>query len=273
MNRFCRFFLILWTLSGAANAWAEALQPEVSAQQFVAHINYARVAIAMNDKAVAQQHIRKAQELIGLLRQENMEARKAVHVESGRVVYDYDTDADHKYHYFPVSHRTVEVQKVVKGPFWAKNALAVADADVVYLSLDLRGNDAEKGLAKASRALAQDYFTDADKYLARVTDRVVKVDKQRALPQKVAGDNIALARDFLAMDNFEGAGFALKHADKALEMMESRRDKAGRHDRIIAIRKDIGQLMAQVADKTPGLLQKDGDAMIGWQRELNHLKD
>lgn len=255
--------------AAAKEEFAGAVEaPEDMAQQFVAHVNYARVAIAMDDVELAQTHIRIARELVGLLKQENLEQRKVVQVESGRVVYAYDTD--YKYHYFPVGGKPVEVQKVAK-PFWASSGtLAVTDADVVYLSLDVSGNEAEKGLAKASKALEQDYVSDADRYLAKLTDKVVKVDKKQALPQVVARDNISLARNFLSMENYNGARFALKHAGLALNSLEKKAVDAARKERIVAMRQDIAQLQKDILARDPGLLQKADARMENWWNDLKN---
>ncbi len=247
---------------------ADADHPAQAASQFVAHINYARVAIAMKDYPLAQTHIEQAQDSLSVLRQASLEGKKVVQVESGRVVYAYDTN--YKTHYFPVE-RPVEVKKVTKGPFWARgNTLAVTDADVVYLTLDLSGDKPEKGLAKAMQALSQDYVSDADKDLAKLSDQVVKVERKRSLPQEVARDNIALARDFVAMDNYSGARFALKHAAVALDEFEKQQPAGEKREQVVTMHKEVGALQEQVAKGDPGLLAKADAQMEGWWTRLRN---
>jgi hypothetical protein len=246
--------------------------PELAAAHFVDHINYARVALAMHEYDVANAHISEAQDALALLRQANLESHKSVQVESGRVVYDYDTDQ--KNHYFPVSSEPVEVREMGKGPFWAKaNTLAVTDAEIAYVTLDLNGSNAEKGLAKAKKALEQEYYTDADAALSKLIQQVVKVDAKDHMPQQVASDNIALARDFLSLNNYAGARFALKHADAALDTLERGLEEGDRKDRAEAMRKEVQTLRDEVAAGDPGLLTRADSSLKQWWRELKSWTD
>ena len=211
----------------------DLLEGDVSSAQtagrFVDHINYARVAIALHNYSDAHAHIVEAKAILAHLKIASLEHNKKVHMESGRVIYDYDTNQ--QVHYFSMNSEPVEITKMTKGPVWAKvNSLAVTDAEIAYVTLDVSGNTAEKGLAKADKALEQAYYSDADKLLATLIQKVVKVDTQQHLPQQVAHDNIVLAQDFLSLNNYTGADFALKHADIALdEAKQSDGSDAGQH--------------------------------------------
>ena len=189
----------------------------VAAERFVQHVNYARVALAMKNGPLAREHIIQAKRLVKSLKAS--QRRPVSTVESGRVTYNYDTGF--KEHYYPIETGPVEVKKLDKGPFWAtKETLAITDADIVYLTLDLRGDVAEKHLQIARSAIDDGRLADADNQLATLTNAVVKVENKIPLPRDMARDNIALAHNFLAAGNYDGARFALKHADGALEDLE-----------------------------------------------------
>ena len=127
---------------------AEALtDPRVAAERFVAHVNYARVALAMKNGDLARQHITQARNMVTIITNATAEQRRVIDVAAGRVNYDYDLK--HKYSYFPIDAGRVEVKEVSDGPIWAKNSLAVSDAEVVTLSLDLTNDKAEGYLSRA----------------------------------------------------------------------------------------------------------------------------
>jgi hypothetical protein len=54
------------------------------------------------------------------------------------------------------------------GPIWARGDLAVTDADIVYLSLDLTGNKAQNYLTKATNAIAENELGEAENQLEKL---------------------------------------------------------------------------------------------------------
>jgi hypothetical protein len=242
------------------------LDPRVAASSFVEHINYARVALAMKNPSLAKQHISEARNMITLIKNSATEQRLITSVESGRIVYKYDTEF--KYHYFPVQTGPVEVKQLSNGPLWAKNDLAVTDADIVYLTLDLRGNKADNYLIEAEAAIAATNYRIADGRLAMLTQAVVTVDSKVALPLDKATDNIALSRHFMAAKNYEGAGFALKHADDALDVLEKLEGSPMRKADISMMRKEVSEMQAELTKKDPNLYEKVDAKMNKWWLDI-----
>ncbi len=247
---------------------AAVTDPRVAAASFVEHVNYARVALAMKNVDLARQHTTQARNMVMLIKGASVEQRRITKLESGRIVYQYDTE--HKYHYFPIQTGPVQVKQMSDGPLWAKNDLAVTDADIVYLSLDLTGDDAETYLSAVETAIAAGDLKKADNQLAKLTDAVVMVDSKTSVPSDKARDNIALARNFIAGKNYDGARYALKHADEALdEMQEDNSNKARRAD-IAAMRKDMSDLQGHITKKDPTMIQQADSKLDKWWKELKN---
>lgn len=244
----------------------EVVDPRVAAASFVEHVNYARVALAMKQVDVAGQHIASARNMVMLIKGATAEKLRITEVESGRIVYQYDTE--YKYHYFPIHTGPVQVKKIGDGPAWAKNDLAVMDADIVYLTLDLTDDKAEAFLGAAETAIAANDLKEADNQLAKLTDAVVTIDSKISVPSDKAYDNIGLARSFIAAKNYDGARYALKHADNALDEMEQSDSYKARRPEIAVMRKDVGYLQDVVTQKDPTLIEKANTKMDKWWKDL-----
>jgi hypothetical protein len=146
----------------------------------------------------------------------------------------------------------------------------VTEADIVYLTLDLTGDKAEIHLTEAETAIANGDLKSADNHLAQLTEAVVKVDSKVALPSIKAHDNIALARNFIAGKNYDGASYALKHADEALDEMQKDDNNKARLVEIAAMRNDVSNLQKYIAIKDPNMIQKANAKMEKWWKELKN---
>ncbi len=241
--------------------------PRVAATSFIEHVNFARVALAMKNTYLAKQHLTQARNMVSVIKNATSEQRVMSAVESGRIVYKYDTE--YKYHYFPLQAGPVQVKQLDNGPLWASNDLAVTDADIVYLTLDLTGDKAETHLIAAEAALNANNLKLADTHLAQLTQEVMTVDNKVAMPSIKARDNIALARSFIAGKNYDGASYALKHADEALDEMQSSDANKPRLTEITAMRKDVATLQEFVSKKDPSMIQKANAKIDQWWNDLN----
>lgn len=245
---------------------AEIADPRVGASAFIEHVNYARVALAMKNTDLAKQHIIEARNVAAFIKDTPTEKLRITEVQSGRVIYQYETE--YKYHYFPINAGPVQVKTIDNGALWAKNSLAVSDADIVYLSLDLTGNKVESYLTASEKAITAGNLKEAGNQLAKLTEVVVTVNSETSVPSDKAHDNIALARNFLAGKNYNGANYALKHADEALdEMLKADAYKEHREE-IVAMRKDVSDLQSYIAKKDPTMIQKADAKMDKWWKEL-----
>lgn len=238
----------------------------VAASGFVEHVNYARVALAIKNTDLAKQHISQARNMMTIIKSATVDQRRIARVESGRIVYQYDTQ--YKYHYFPVKTGPVQVKEISKGSIWSENNLAVTDADIVYLTLDLSGDQAEDFLAKAEAAIVASDLKEADNQLAKLTDSVVMVDSKASMPADKAKDNLALARNFLIGKNYDGARYALTHADNALDEMQKKDTYNNYQADIIVMRRDVANLQGYITKKDPTMLEKSDAKIEKWWKDL-----
>jgi hypothetical protein len=254
------------TMSSTPVSNALLSDPRVAAQRFVAHVNYARVALAMKNAELARDNIMQARAMSAIIMNATTEQRRVAHVVAGRVMYEFDTE--HKYNYFPIETGPVVVKDVSDGPMWAKNSLAVRDAEIVYLTLDLSNDKAEAYLAQAESDIAAGKFKEAEKQLGELTDAVVAKDSKMSLPLDKAHDNIGIAQNFIVAQNYDGARFALGHADDALDEMQKDDVYKKHHSAITAMRQEVKDLRAVITKKDPTMLQKTGAKLGQWMKEL-----
>jgi hypothetical protein len=240
--------------------------PRIAAGNFVEHVNYARVALAMKNADLATQHIAQARSMMTIIDGATVEQRRITDVGSGRIAYQYETT--YKYHYFPIQTGLMQVKEISNGPVWAANDLAVTDADIVYLTLDLTDNKAEKYLQSAVTTIAANDLIEAYIQLAMLIDAVVTVDSKISVPSDKARDNIALARNFIAGKNYDGARYALKHGDDALDEMQRNDAYKAHYKDIISMRKDISELQTFITKKDPTMIEKADKKLGKWWGEL-----
>lgn len=237
-----------------------------AAKRFVQHVNYARVALAMKNGPLAHDHIVQARGMLRQLRK-SAPAKRELTASSGHVVYNYNTA--HKDHYYPIETGPMELETLDKAPFWtSKNTLAVTDADIVYVTLDVRNNRTERYLRVADHNIGEGKLVGADNQLAALTNEVIHVSNKKPLSHDVAEDNIALAHSFLTAGNYDGARFALKHADSALENLEIDSAYKTHRPAIIAMRQQVSDMQNTIRRNDPSLLEKTSLRMEGWRQDI-----
>ena len=240
--------------------------PRVAAQNFVAHVNYARVALAMKNADLALQHIGQARSMVVLITSATTDQRRIQNVTAGRVNYTFDTV--HKYNYFPLEAGPMKIKEVSDGPIWAKNSLAVSDAEIVMLTLDLSNDKAETYLTEAEAYVKEGKLVEAQTKLGELTDAVVSVDNKVSIPVDKAHDNISIARNFLSGQNYDGARYALGHADDALDEMQKDDAYKAHQDGLVEMRKQIKEMRAVITKRDPTVLQQSGTTLDKWMTDL-----
>jgi hypothetical protein len=241
--------------------------PRQAVERFIQHVNAARVALAMKDQAQASEHLRQARQQANILKNASADQRQVSRVESGRVIYQDQPNT--RNYYFPVETGPVSMQKVETGPFWAKNkGAAVTDAEIVYLSLDLSGDKAEQRLSEAMNEIERNEISSAQATLDGLIDEVIKEDEVTPLPHEKARANMALARSFIAQQNYEGARFALDHAKDALEEMDDNSRYADRRDRNIAMRQEVERMQSDIQRNDPTMLERADAQIREWWNDL-----
>lgn len=236
-----------------------------TAADFVGDINYARIALAKDNGDLAEKNILAARDMMAQMKYITIDTHVIEGIESGRVVYSYDTD--YRYHYFPIETGAMEIKKMSHGPLWAKADLAVTDADVVYLTVDLSNNTAER-LDAAEADIKAEHLKEADIQLAKLTDEVVTVDESTSDPLTKARDNILLTRNFVTAGNYTGARYALKHADAALDEMQKDDTYEIQRTQIVKMRREVRHLQHIISKDDPTMAHKALVKLDTWWAEL-----
>lgn len=252
-------------IAPAVDASSAAQDLRLAGISFIQHVNYARVALAMNNVQLGKQHIVDAQKLLGTIHGANPDTLRMTGVAAGNVKYKENTGK----FYYPLDAGAIEVEKTNQGPFWGRDGLAVTDAEIAYVTLDFRNDDADKYLAKALQEVDGGKIKAAQNDLGWLMHKVVDTHgKETSLPLDRARDNIALARSFIAMQNYDGARYALKHADKALNAMDKDDRYKDRRTAIDSMRQDVALMQTTVQKNDPSAWQKADAKMKEWWGSL-----
>lgn len=253
-------------VSTSGNSMAD---PKNAAENFVEYVNYARIAIAMKEYDTAKDTIVAAKDVFDKLKMNTVEQRKVTSIESNRVSYKYENAGNN--HYFPINAGPVSIKQVKTGPFWANSknkGMAVVDAEVVNVTLDLNDKRIPKYMDDALNAMDNKDYNAAQYNLAQINKKAVKESTAVKTPLVKARDNLSLAESFLESQNYDGARYALKHADTALNEAEKDKNYAARKPRIIEMRNEITELSSLIKAKDPSALDKAKAKIKSWWAEL-----
>ncbi len=240
-----------------------------AATALVNQTSLARYALASNDATAAKTHIEAAKVAGDALAKLSSEERRVTGVRSGRVSYDIKTE-DGAYFYYPVETGTVTTKEVGSGPFWSSNkGLAVKDAELVYMTVDINGTEVQEDLNDALAEINKADMNDADEELADLLEDIITVeDRQEALAIK-AKDNLQLTRDYLAAKNYDAARYPLKHAKSALEDMEGNKRYAAEQAAVQKYLKEVDRSEKIIAQKDPTAIEK---LQKEWNTSWNDMK-
>ena len=235
-----------------------------SAAQFVHLLSQARYSINIKDTESATRFVREALNIGESLAKATAPVRG---VQTGRVDYDLNDDDDD--HFYRIDAGAVTNKQVGLGPFWAdKKGLAVKDAEVVYLTVDLREADFREDLNEALKDLANNDLEDADDEISDVIEEVASIDAQESAPEIKARDNLELANHYMEAQNYDGARYPLKHARDALETMKNDDRFKGQETQINNYLSEIDKTEEVIAKKDPTALEKMQQNVESWWNDM-----
>lgn len=251
----------------AATSDQAAQEQRFAAERMIEHVNYARIAAALKNKSNALNHIQMAQQYATLLQSSAPEYRTKQRVQSGRFTYEYNRDT--REHYYPIATGIVERKELDTGPFWSdQKGVAVKNAEAAYISISIDPSKSLEYLQKAKTELDENDFNDASEELDDLIKASVEAEKVKEMPLVKAQDNINLARHFLRAQNYDGARFALKHAENAIKDMEGDEQYSQQSQRIQDMHAQVEKLRTRLAKKDPTMLDKAQAQLNEWWQEL-----
>jgi len=235
-------------------------------EQLLQHVSRAQLMLHLGDKATADQHIHTALQIASSIENAPSEQRTHLNVHTGIIAYLTGTTKSE--YMVPLLENTDIVKTYTTGPFWSeKKGLAVKDVTAVNVSITIDPSKATADLQKASDYLNKDKFADASSALSKFQRSIVVEEKSVHLPMQQASENLMLAEFMVQRNFFDGARFALKHADEALNNIKlSNNDQK---ENVQSMRSEIKQLSQTLAKKDPTVTEKAMAQIKQWQDKLN----
>lgn len=253
----------------AINNETNEVKPAV--QRFVELVNQARVDISLKRPQDAVPRLDNALNLASFIRKNSTmeESVRETRISSGKVTYN-SKDTTGAY-YVPFETGPVKVTSVTETASSKNNpGLAVASAEVVYLKVDLSGNEAEQYINNAKASLSQGRLAEADQSLATLMDKVAVAETAETLPYDTAKDNLALALRFLQDENYTAARYALDHSANAVKSMEN--DSRYNKDVVTKHYNRIKQIQGLVMQQNKNAASKARTQIIAAQGEIKDLR-
>jgi hypothetical protein len=242
-----------------------------TAEQLLQNVSRAQLLIRLGDKGAADQHLQQAINQAMSLSNATVEQRSRTNVRTG--IVSYLTGRNNNEYFVPLLESSEIVKSYATGPFWSdKKGLAVKDVRAVNVAITIDPKEAQSRLEKARDFLNRDKLEDASEELTKFQRSIAVEEKTVHLPLQQARDNLNLAQ-FMMQRNFpEGARYALKNADKALDEVKPTTDE--RKQQVTTMRNEMKQLTDTLAKKDQTITEKAlaqikqwGDELSSWANE------
>lgn len=256
----------------AIDGHTKELKPAI--QRFVERIQWARYALATKDPQRAQINLDEAEKHLEFIRNNSRleETVKDTVIKSGKVTTS--STEEFSSYYIPLEEGPVVVRSLEAKETDARGnnmkGLAVASADMVYLNVDLTGQEAPAYIAKARAAMKSGDLRSADRALAEMIDKVATARVVETLPGEKAYDNALLAIKFLKDDNFSAARYSLNHVNDALKSMQG--DARYNQDDVADLSKRVAQISDMVMQATPEAGEKSRVQMNSVRDKLETMR-
>lgn len=254
--------------TGSAEAAPDAMAQQVSqndllAHKMMGHINLAQMALNLNLPSEASKQIDRAQRLEQELATQMPELKLDSSFEYGKVTYeDKSTLTDH---YIPVVDDTFLVSDY-KDIYKRANAVDVDElsAGVMHLRIAVDLREVSDALDTADTAIASADYEAAATALNKVFKNAIVDEDEVDDPKLLIAENLALARAFVAQEQYDSARLTLEHVQDRL--------KTARKDRLAGINEEsldkfsteLDDIRADLRKKDPTLLQRVSDGLDSW---------
>ena len=248
----------------------QASENQVLAHKMMGHINLAAMALDMNLPTEAKRQVDRAKDIESKLADRMPELKLDSTFEYGKVEYDDHSTVTE--HYIPVLDDVFLVSNY-ETIYKHADKLDVDElsAGVMHLQISVDLRDVNAALDRAENALDSGDHAAASAALDEVFRNAVVDEEEVDDPKLLIAENLALAKAFVAGEQYDSARLTLKH-------VQDRLDKA-RSDPIAGISKEsldefsseLDEIQADLRMKDPNLLQRVshrldnwGDTISGW---------
>lgn len=243
-------------------------QNDLLAHKMMGHINLAQMALNLNLPSEASQQIDRAQTLEDELASQMPELKLDSSFEYGKVTYDNKSTLSD--HYIPVIDDTFLVSDY-KDIYKRANTVDVDElsAGVMHLRVAVDLREVRAALDTAEKAIGTDDYKAAATALNEVFKNAIVDEDEVDDPKLLIAENLALAKAFVAQEQYDSARLTLEHVQDRL--------KTARKDKLTGINEEsldefsteLDNIRADLRKKDPTLLQRVSDDLDNWGNRIS----
>lgn len=246
----------------------QASQNHLLAHKMMGHINLAQMALNLNLPSEASKQIDRARGLEEELALRMPELKLDSSFEYGKVTYeDKSTLTDH---YIPVIDDTFLVSDY-KDIYKRANAVDVDElsAGVMHLRVAVDLREVSTALDAADKAIDSENYTTAATALGEVFKNAIVDEDELDDPKLLIAENLALAKAFVAQEQYDSARLTLEHVQDRLKT--ARKDKLAdvNEESLDEFSTELDHIRADLRKKDPTLLQRVSDGLDNWGNRIS----
>lgn len=239
--------------------------------EMLGQIDLVRSSLDLGFTDDALDHIQQAQKLAAELKKQSPDLFVASTLKVGDKIYTFNEEFKH-YLVPVVDNRftyTDYNMKVKIDP--SKDQISEKDASVerYMLSLDLR--NVEAALERAKTFTEEDKLIDATLALNSVFDGAFENFVNYTDPIWAVHDNLIASQAMVIDENYDGARFALKTAEKELKAVEKSNIYPEDSNTLAVMKGEVIALQTMLRDRDPTILQKTEKSISKWLKNIRNI--
>jgi hypothetical protein len=233
------------------------------------HINIAQFALGLKLPDEASHHIKKAQTIETELSNQLPELKIKSEFKYGKVTYDKSHTI--KEHYVPVEDDILlssDYEAIFKRS--KELGLEVTSAGVVHVSVSVDLREVKKGLDMALQDINKKEYSKAQSALAAIFMGAIIDEEEIDDPILAITENLALAKLFLNIGQYDKARFTLKYVQERLASASASNVSLSDVDKasVEKLSTDLDKLKAELRKEDPTMTQRISDQLDQWKKTV-----
>ncbi|SEQ91256.1 YfdX protein [Nitrosomonas sp. Nm51] len=242
--------------------------------KMMGNINLAQFALGLKLPDDAAHHIEKAQAVEAELAEQLPELTVKSSFKYGKVTYDDISTI--KEHYVPVEN-DVLVSSDYEAIFERSKELGLKEtsAGIVQITVSVDLREVKKGLDAAHRDIDRKDYGKAQNALAAVFQDAIVNEEEIDDPILAISGNLALAKSFLNIGQYDKARFTLQYVQERLASASTSNVSLSGVDRATVknLSADLDKLKAELRKEDPTLTQRISDQLDHWKKTVEEWID
>lgn len=232
----------------------------------IGHISMALMAIDYGATDIAKTDVAEALKLATALEKGAPEVKSKETMSFGKLSHEHEGKS--KNFYIPIVDESFMVHGLETRGKAKDPKVRETDAVMVHTHVSLDVRKAVSGLTEAQAALKNGEPAKADAALTGILEAAVGSEVAVTDPLHTVHDNLVLAENLLREKRYDAARFALKYAKKGLGDYVFLVHHTDQKQHAEQLQKDIDTLSEQLRKEDPTALQKSGDTVKGWAKDV-----